>query len=120
MPMSFIELNKKNNNPAITEVTAKLTGEDSSMVLLAWNCCADFIAQTIKAGEFDTVRLPYLGKFTPNYKRIHKIDLIGMMPKPEVLYESVSNKRELRTGAEQGMDTPDTGICGSAEEGQGE
>lgn len=33
-----------------------------------------FIEQTIKKGEFDTIRLPYLGKFTVNPKRVQNLN----------------------------------------------
>jgi len=34
----------------------------------------EFIEKTIKKGEFDTIRLPYLGKFTVNPKRVQNLN----------------------------------------------
>ena len=33
-----------------------------------------FVESIMKKGEFDTIRLPYLGKFTVNPKRVQKIN----------------------------------------------
>lgn len=57
------------NTDLITD-TAKLTGESEQQVRQAVNFFTEFIADTISNGAFETVIVPYFGKFQPKVREL--------------------------------------------------
>lgn len=90
-----------------------------------------YITKTIKKGQMESVMLPGFGKFKPKIKHLralHKLTLNKGTNGKEQIFRILNGKPVLddsirdRPGEQHGqdeqtLDVPDTGICGTGEEG---
>ena len=66
-------MNQKPNkfcNAELLDETSRTTGESMNQVRGAVNFFSSFIAKTIAEGAFDSVLVPYFGKFQPKVKEV--------------------------------------------------
>lgn len=75
--------NQKTCNKELLQDTVLKTKEKAADVRSAVDFYSRFIAETMKAGAFETVMVPYMGKFQPKTKEIQwKMHRKGL-PRPE-------------------------------------
>lgn len=100
------------NKRLLTDVQLT-TKESTATIKDAVDFYGKFIADTIKVGAFETIMIPYFGKFQPKTKEIQwKANRRGL-PKPDndkTHDEPVQHNGELRCGDQQGVDTPDSSL----------
>ena len=67
-------------NPDVVQKVSLETGENPKLITEVWHEAMRFINKEIASGNFRTVQLPHLGKFTPNYKFMNGVTLRKMLP----------------------------------------
>lgn len=78
----------KDYNPRVTAASVAETGEREEMLRLIWNSAIECTADIIKQGTWDSIQLPHLGKFVPNYSKMHRAGFMELT-KPQNNGESV-------------------------------
>ncbi len=73
----------EDHNPKVTQATELATGVDTELVKKVWNCAVQAIVQEITSEELRTVRLPHIGKFTPNFRYMKHKEIEALIPKPD-------------------------------------
>lgn len=87
------------------------TKESTAVINSAVGFYSKFIADVMKTGAFESVMIPYFGKFQPKTKEIQwKAHRRGLTPNTVTNAEPIHSDGELRSGAEQGMDHDDPSL----------
>lgn len=106
----------KTCNKELVEDVMSSTGESAASIKGAVDYFSKFTATIIKTGAFETVMIPYFGKFQPKSKEIQfKMHRRGL-PWPEQAKlntdaEPIHDHRGLPGGDQQRVDPADTSVC---------
>lgn len=65
----------------LTKQVAKMLGEDPAMVQMIIRNAEQYIADTIKSGELENVRLPVFGVFKVNLKKVRYLTQVKPSPR---------------------------------------
>lgn len=109
------KMKQKTCNKELVEEVAKVTKESTAQVKEAVSFLTAFVATTIKVGAYETVMVPYFGKFQPKTKEIQWTAHRRGMTKTTTHAEPIHSNGGLPGGDQQGVDPTDSGILGHPE-----